>query len=63
MESAFRVVVIGVGHLGQHHARILSTLDNVDLIGVVDVDQDRVRRISSEYGTDVIEDILSLIHI
>jgi len=57
MESAFRAVVIGVGHLGQHHARILSTLDNVDLIGVVDVDQDRVRRISSEYGTDVIEDI------
>ena len=61
MESAFRVVVIGVGHLGQHHARILSTLDNVDLIGVVDVDQDRVRRISSEYGTDVIEDIRSVL--
>ena len=39
MESAFRAVVIGVGHLGQHHARILSALDNVDLIGVVDVDQ------------------------
>ena len=37
MGSAFRAVVIGVGHLGQHHARILSALDNVDLIGVVDV--------------------------
>ena len=61
MESAFRAVVIGVGHLGQHHARILSTLDNVDLIGVVDIDQDRVRRISSEYGTDVIEDIRSVL--
>ena len=57
MGSAFRAVVIGVGHLGQHHARILSALDNVDLIGVVDVDQGRVQRISSEYGTDVIEDI------
>ena len=61
MGSAFRAVVIGVGHLGQHHARILSALDNVDLIGVVDVDQGRVQRISSEYGTDVIEDIRSVL--
>ena len=61
MESAFRAVVIGVGHLGQHHARILSNFDNVDLIGVIDVDRDRARRISSEYGTDVIEDIGSVL--
>ena len=61
MESVFRAVVIGVGYLGQHHARILSALDNVDLIGVVDVDRDRVRRISSEYGTDVIEDVGSVL--
>jgi predicted dehydrogenase len=30
------VVVVGVGHLGRHHARILSKLKNVNLIGVVD---------------------------
>jgi len=32
-----RVGVIGVGHLGQHHARIYSELDDVELIGVVDI--------------------------
>ena len=61
MESSFRVVVIGVGHLGQHHARILSSLDDVDLVGVVDVDQERARRISLEYGTEVVEDIRSVL--
>ncbi len=61
MESAFRAVVIGVGHLGRHHARILSAIDNVDLVGVVDVDVDRVRNVSLEYGTDVITDIQTVL--
>lgn len=61
MESSFRAVVIGVGHLGQHHARILSALDDVDLVGVVDVDRERARRISSEYGTEIIEDVRSVL--
>jgi predicted dehydrogenase len=30
--------VIGVGYLGQHHARIYSELEGADLIGVVDID-------------------------
>ena len=61
MESSFRAVVIGVGHLGRQHARILSAIDNVDLVGVVDVDVDRVRSVSSEYGTDVIADIRTVL--
>jgi len=61
MESAFRAVVIGVGHLGRHHARILSAIDNVDLVGVVDVDVDRVRNVALEYGTDVITDIQTVL--
>ena len=31
-----RAVVIGVGHLGKHHARILASLPGVSLAGVVD---------------------------
>lgn len=61
MESSFRAVVIGVGHLGRQHARILSAIDNVDLVGVVDVDVNRVRSVSSEYGTDVIADIRTVL--
>lgn len=31
-----RVAVVGVGHLGRIHARILAGLEHVDLVGVVD---------------------------
>jgi predicted dehydrogenase len=36
-----RVAVIGVGHLGKHHARILSSLPDVDLVAVVDTNRAR----------------------
>ena len=46
-----RAVVIGVGHLGQHHARILASLPGVTLAGVIDLKQERAAQIASEYGT------------
>jgi predicted dehydrogenase len=48
---ALRVAVIGVGHLGQHHARILSTCPGVELVGVVDKNLGRATEIASEYRT------------
>jgi predicted dehydrogenase len=36
-----RVAVIGVGHLGRHHARILAGLPDVALVATVDVMADR----------------------
>ena len=33
---AVPICVVGVGHLGKEHARILSTLPGVELVGVVD---------------------------
>ena len=36
MADALRLAVIGVGHLGRHHARILSTMEGVTLSAVVD---------------------------
>lgn len=50
------VAVIGVGYLGQHHARIYSELDNVKLIGVVDVDTKRAKEIARKYGCDWYDD-------
>jgi predicted dehydrogenase len=46
-----RVAVIGVGHLGQHHARLLSSMKDVELVGVVDVKRDRAEEIAGKYGT------------
>jgi predicted dehydrogenase len=46
-----RTAVIGVGHLGKHHARILSTLSGVTLVGVVDTNAERAKAIAAEHGT------------
>jgi predicted dehydrogenase len=42
--------VIGVGYLGQHHARILSGLEGVRLTAVVDADMKRAEEIAAKYG-------------
>jgi predicted dehydrogenase len=51
--SRTRVGVIGVGHLGQHHARLLADLPDVTLAGIVDVKADRAREIAGKYGAPV----------
>lgn len=46
-----RAAVIGVGHLGKHHARILASLPGVSLVGVVDTDLERARQVAADRGT------------
>ena len=43
--------MIGVGHLGQHHARILAGLPDVELIGVVDANPEQARLIAERLNT------------
>jgi predicted dehydrogenase len=45
------MAVIGVGSLGQHHARILAAMPHADLVGVVDIKPDRAREVAAQYGT------------
>jgi predicted dehydrogenase len=45
-----RVAVIGVGSLGQHHARIYASLEEARLAAVVDADPDRAAAIAARYG-------------
>jgi predicted dehydrogenase len=46
-----RVAVIGVGHLGQHHARLLAAMEDVDLVGVVDIRPERASEVAGRCGT------------
>jgi predicted dehydrogenase len=45
-ETKVKVAVIGVGHLGQHHARIYAELPGVDLAAVVDTSEGRRREVA-----------------
>jgi predicted dehydrogenase len=37
--------VVGVGHLGQHHARIYAQMPGVELVGVVDINERRAKEV------------------
>ena len=49
---SLRLAVIGVGHLGKHHARILAALPGATLTTVVDTNQPRAREIAALHGVE-----------
>jgi predicted dehydrogenase len=60
--KTIRIGVIGVGHLGFHHARVYSALEGVELVGVVDSDADRAMKVSLEFGAPMftaVEELLA----
>jgi predicted dehydrogenase len=60
MGDGVRVAVVGVGYLGKHHARILSQLPGVRLVGIVDRNVARAAEIAGMHGTafhGVVEDL------
>ena len=46
-----RVAVVGAGYLGQHHARVYADLQDAELVGVVDTNEDKARAIAKKFGT------------
>lgn len=52
----FRAGVIGVGHLGQHHARLYASSADATLVGVVDQDYDRAAAIAQQRGVQAFRD-------
>jgi predicted dehydrogenase len=54
--TAIRVGVVGVGHLGRHHARILKAIDDVELVGVVDTRAEQAEAIAGPLGVPAFTD-------
>lgn len=59
--NSLRAAVIGVGHLGGHHARKYANCADVELTAVVDVDNARASQIAAETGARVLSDHRQLI--
>lgn len=49
--------VVGVGFLGQHHARIYNELDGCELVGVYDVDAARAKEVAATCNCAVFESL------
>jgi predicted dehydrogenase len=54
--NPLRIAVIGVGHLGQHHARILAAMRDVELVAVVDSRIDQAQAVAAKCGTAALTD-------
>ena len=48
--SATRVVVVGAGKMGAHHARVFAVTPGAELCGVLDVDRSLAERVARERG-------------
>jgi predicted dehydrogenase len=59
--AKLRAGVIGVGHLGQHHARLYASLVDTTLVGVVDQDHERASLVAEQYGAQVCDDLPDLL--
>jgi predicted dehydrogenase len=60
-QRKLRIGVIGAGHLGTIHTRLVRTIDDVQLIGVADPSPAARQRIAQEFQTEVFEDHRPLI--
>ena len=61
MSAAIRVGVVGVGALGQHHARVYAALPEAALAGVHDLDPARASAVADRFGARsfaTVEDLL-----
>ena len=56
-QDRLRAAVIGVGHMGKHHARLYHELAGVELAAVVDKDPERAREIAGKYGAPAFGDV------
>ena len=48
--ATLRCGVVGVGKMGNHHARLWTQVEGCDLVGVVDSSADRCQQVVEKYG-------------
>ena len=63
MTQRLRLAVIGVGHLGKEHARILASLPEVDLVGVADANFEQAQVVAQRLGTQPFRDFWPLVNL
>jgi predicted dehydrogenase len=57
------MAVIGVGHLGKEHARILAGFPDIDLVGVADINSDQAHLVARRCGARPFNDYWPLLNL
>jgi predicted dehydrogenase len=61
MTSQLKVGVLGVGLMGERHARVLRSMPEAELVGVYDSDCDRAQLVGARYGVPALPSLEALI--
>lgn len=56
-----KIGVIGVGHLGSIHTKLLKEIDGCQLVGVYDIDKAKAERAVEEFGTTAFDSVENLL--
>ena len=51
LDENLRVGLLGAGHLGAIHARLIAEIDGLDLVGIYDPDQEKAKKVAEACGT------------
>ncbi len=60
--STFKVAVIGAGYFGQRHIKLLSQMDDVEIVGIADKDLSKAYEAVKGYEIRCVEDFRELIN-
>lgn len=50
-----KTAVVGVGALGRHHLKWLAELDRSQIVGIYDIDAEKAKKYSQEYGIEAFD--------
>ena len=53
-DTILKAAVVGTGHLGRHHTRILSRMPGIEFIGAYDANPEQLEAITTEHGVAAI---------
>jgi predicted dehydrogenase len=60
VSEPLRIAVVGVGHLGRHHARLLASLPGASFVAAVDLVEERARAAVAGTGAEALTDYRDL---
>ena len=60
MNTKLKTAVIGVGHLGREHARVLAALETAELVAVCDINETQGRAMAERYDVRFVPDYRDL---
>ena len=61
MSNIVKTAVIGVGHLGREHARVLASLEQSDLVAVCDTSEQAGRAVAEKFGVRYVRNYRELL--